>query len=95
MVKNTPANHRSSSYLGRFVNNFTGIRQYKNMLADIRKVVKGGRFIKMYRNGTRNYPSSTTKNDGTHFDAYLLPRSTGDNKSYPMFFNFSLINTTN
>lgn len=64
------------------------------MIKNIRNTVKGGRFIRMYREGTRHYPSSTTCNDGTYFDAYLLPTGSGLDRKYPMFFNFPLFNFT-
>lgn len=97
-------NKRSNSYLGTFVNNEEGISSYKLMVHHIRQVVTGGRFLKMFRGNSRNYvklqtPNGKTwkyysgcskKGGATHFDVYLMPRSTKKGWELPKFYNFVL-----
>lgn len=91
---------RSISYLGTFVNSPEGTSSYKLMIKHIRQVVKGGRFLKMFRGNSRHvkyvdsktgkvwkwYSGCSVKKGATHFDCYLI--SKGNN--YPMFFRFKL-----
>jgi hypothetical protein len=99
-------NPRSKSYLATFPNTSKGNRQYKTLITDIRKVVTGGRFIKMFRGGTRHYDrfinyqgkhvtmgGACSLNDGTRFDVYLLGRDYNfetQSHDYPKFFGFEL-----
>lgn len=93
---------RSKTYLGTFPNTPEGNSTYKTLITDIRKVVTGGRFSKMFRGGTRRYDrfvnyegkyvtmgGSCSLNDGIRFDVYLIPRRDSKNHS-PKFFGFEL-----
>lgn len=89
---------RTRSYLGTFVNSPEGESSYRLMVKNIRQVVKGGRFVKMYRHNPSNpkkWPCGTLRKEGSsHFDVYLHSRViVKGNKfswSHPRFYGWVL-----
>jgi hypothetical protein len=81
--------NRTPRYLGTFVNNAEGNSSYRLMIHHIRQVVKGGRFVKMFRGGRRNRMLVTNrlgnslKDNSTHFDVYF--------HGNPTFYGFKLV----
>jgi len=77
----------SKNYIGTFQNTPEGIQSYKNLIQSMRQIVKGGRFVKMFRGKNRPthqingfngqqykiYGNQIQKNS-THFDLYLHSR---------------------
>jgi hypothetical protein len=98
----TPKENRTKSYIGTFPNTTEGNAKYQETIRNIRKVVSGGKFQKMFRgpgtrsfriwrstitpNGFKYYSGSSHKEGATHFDGYLHYR----NGKPPKFFNFEL-----
>ena len=83
---------RSKRYLGTFTNDAYGVSSYKLMVNHIRQVVRGGRFVKMFRGNSRPdrgyyHAGCSLKENATHFDVYLLGR---DNTNVPKFYQFEL-----
>lgn len=67
---------RTKTYLGTFYNDADGNANYQRMIRDLRHIIAGGRFVKMFRNGKRTPGSASTLNEGaSHFDCYLLSRN--------------------
>lgn len=80
--------YRTKSYIGTFTNDAQGKEAYRVAKCVLRSQVSGGRFVKMFRNGTRyscvrhhattnkpyRYWAGTTLNDGTYFDVYFLKK---------------------
>ena len=77
----------SDSYLATFPNTQEGLATYRTFIWGFRKGTKCGRFVKMFRGGTRNYRrftnykgklvtmgGSCSLKDGTHFDVYHYNR---------------------
>ena len=76
---------RSSDYIATFPNTPEGLQMYANVRAALREFFSGGRFVKMFRGGTRHYSyytsvmtgkrvrtgGSCSLNDGDRFDVYF------------------------
>lgn len=81
-------NRKSKHYIGSFANTPEGLIHYKNVIKAFRIAFKGGRFVKMFRGGSRNHWSyinykgknrivrsgSLTADKGKYFDAYFHRR---------------------
>lgn len=83
---------RSNSYLRTFPNTVEGNLEYKQMVLNIRKVITGGRFLKMFRGNKRRMCQygrcgSSPKEGATHFDCYLFPRNDVNPKLFNLVIN--------
>jgi hypothetical protein len=76
---------RTNTYLGTFDNTPDGIKKYIDFQKEVRSRIRGGRFVKMFRNCAGKGHRATKPRDGsTHFDVYMLGVWSGERHSRPV-----------